>query len=191
MLKKVAPMDARFYLGIDALYYLLRRCRGIRQLMGTAACTFAFLLACPTQGIAQIVPIPGINFKIGDTVAVVKQALSTETEPEPVPRNSILPSNFPDANRGKTMLHLRTKGIWIFFDPAGLVEVIRLDAPFAGDVKGVRLGDDEKKLIAKLGPPISKATTLATQTYQYVLDDTAYMKFDIGADGVQRIFISK
>jgi hypothetical protein len=92
------------------------------------------------------------------------------------------------------MLHLRTKGVWVFFDPAGLVDVIRLDPPFASDVKGVRLGDDAKAPTEKLGSPLSKANTpgsVGTRTYQYVIDDTAYLKFDVSSDGVQRISVTK
>lgn len=134
----------------------------------------------------------GLNFKLGDDVARVKSALGTSTEPEPMARNTTLPSNM-DPNRGKTFLHLRTKGIWTFFNAQGILETIRLDAPYAGKVKGIGLGDSAAKLKATLGPPIKKPTAayVTMETYRYVLDDSAYISFVVNDDGVQMIFVSR
>ena len=114
-------------------------------------------------------------------------------QPEAMPKSSILPANVPDPNKGKAVLHLRTKGIWAFFSPTGVVETIRLDAPFAGNVLGVKLGDAPKQITEKLGNPIQKPSTafLTMQSYRYVLDDTAYVNYDANDDGVQIILITK
>ncbi|MGF6773953.1 hypothetical protein P3T18_006467 [Paraburkholderia sp. GAS199] len=142
--------------------------------------------------IAQTSPLPQLGFKLGDDVATVKAALKTSADVEPMPRNPLLPTNVPDMNKGKSILHLRTKGIWVFFNAAGTAETIRLDAPFSGDVMGVTIGEDIKKVTAKLGNPISKPNTILTmQTYRYVLDDSAYVTFNANDDGVQVIFITK
>lgn len=141
---------------------------------------------------AQASNLP-FNLMLGDDVATVKAKLNTNTDPEPMPRNPALPAGAFDINKGKTILHLRTKGLWTFFDKDGKLETIRLDAPFDGDVKGVKLGDDDKKLIATLGKPITKPASvfMTMQAYRYVLDDSAYVIFDLGDDGVQYIFINK
>ena len=150
-------------------------------------------LATAQSAAAQTTALPGLGFKLGDPVATVKAALKTDMEPEPMQRSPILPANVPDLNKGKSALHLRTKGIWAFFDATGAVYSIRLDAPFAGSVLGVKLGDTAKQVTEKLGNPIKKPTTvfLTMQAYQYVLDDTAYATFDTNDDGVQIIFITK
>jgi hypothetical protein len=142
---------------------------------------------------AQTAPIPGLGFKLGDDVATVKAALRTDTNPESIPRNPLLPSNMPDANRGKTVLHLRTKGIWAFFDSSGGVYTIRLDAPFTGNVLGVKIGDTTQQVMIKLGNPIKKPSTafLTMQSYQYAIDDSAYASYDINDDEVQIILITK
>ncbi|MGI4983560.1 MAG: hypothetical protein ACRYGL_09595 [Janthinobacterium lividum] len=143
---------------------------------------------------AQSTPLPGVGFKLGDDVATVKEALKTNAETEPMARNPLLPANVPDVNQGKTVLHLRTKGIWVFFNPSGNVQTIRLDAPFGGNVLGVKIGDKVAKISEKLGSPIKKPATvplLNTQSYQYVIDDSAYVNFLANEDGVQIIFITR
>ncbi len=142
---------------------------------------------------AQITAVPSVGFKLGDDVTTVKAALKTNLDPEPMERNPALPATMVDINKGKTVLHLRTKGIWAFFNPSGTVEIIRLDAPFSGDVLGVKLGDDAKKVTTRLGNPIKKpyAAFVTMSSYQYAIDDSAYVAFDLNDDGVQYIFIRK
>lgn len=156
---------------------------------------FALLAALTSaQGaFAQMVPVPELGFKLGDDVSRVKSALRTTAETEPMARSVALPPGIPDPNKGKSVLHLRTRGVWAFFNASGNVESIRLDAPFAGTVLGIRLGDDTKKVTSKLGKPIKNPfpAFLVMQGYQYVLDDSAYVTFDVNDDGVQVIFISR
>jgi hypothetical protein len=163
----------------------------IRRIFAAAA-LLASLTAAP-WAVAQTAPLPTLGFKLGDDVATVKSALKTNVDTEPMAKSPLLPSNVPDINRGKTVLHLRTKGIWVFFSPAGVAETIRLDAPFSGDVLGVKLGDTPAQITQKLGKPIRKPGTemLTLQSYQYVIDDSAYAKFLANDDGVQIIFITK
>ena len=153
----------------------------------------AFVFIFPAMSaLAQAANLP-FKLALGDDVATVKSKLGTNIDPEPMPRNPVLPAAAPDVNRGKTILHLRTKGVWAFFDKDGKLEIIRLDAPFNGDVRGVKLGDDENKLIATVGKPITKPTSafMNTMAYRYVWDDSAYLTFDVSDDGVQYIFITK
>ena len=100
---------------------------------------------------------------------------------------------FANLNAGKTNLFLRTKGIRVFFSKAGVVEMIKFEPPFAGSINGVKLGDTEKKVRDLKGKPIKTPWSFgAAQAFLYVLDDTAYIRFDINeTDGVQTIFIQK
>ena len=149
-------------------------------------------LTAAQSTMAQTTPVANLGFKVGDDVATVKAALNTTAEPEPMQKSPLLPANVPDINRGKTVRHLRTKGIWVFFDATGTAETIRLDAPFAGDVLGVKLGETTKQVIKKLGDPIKKPGTFGNpQTYRYVIDDAGYVTYDTNDDGVQMIFITK
>lgn len=142
---------------------------------------------------AQTTPIPELGFKLGDDVATVKAALKTDAEIEPMEIGPGLISHATDMNKGKSVLHLRTKGIWVFFSATGTAETIRLDAPYTGQILGMKLGDDVKKLIATRGNPIFKPTPafMTMQAYRYALDDSAYVSFDVDDDGIQYIFITK
>ena len=72
----------------------------------------------------------------------------------------------------KTFLHLKTKGIWAFFDKNDKVATIRLDALFKDAVNGIKIGDTLSDVKAALGEPIKKPTTLVFMTsYFYVLND--------------------
>ena len=132
-----------------------------------------------------------LNFRLGDDVGRVKQALGTNTEPEEMRRTPGLPANV-DPNRGKTFMHLRTRGIWVFFRNDKL-ETIRLDAPYAGHVRGIGIGDPVKKVKSTLGPPQVKPWSVGmNQAYRYALNDDAYLIFHVNPDDeVQIIFINK
>lgn len=143
------------------------------------------------SGWAQQVKVEGLTFKIGDDVTTVKTGLHTNLDPEPM--ESSMPTSISNPNSGKTFIHLRTKGIWAFFNKKEIVESIRFDAPFAGSIAGVKLGDSEKTVRTVMGKPIKTPWAFgANQAFLYVLDDTAYIRFDINeAEGVQTIFINK
>lgn len=147
------------------------------------------LFSLPVLG--QQTPVEGISFKLGDEIQTVKDALNTNLDPEPMENTS--PSGFPNSNAGKTVLFLRTKGIRVFFNKAGIAQTIRFEPPFAGAISGIKLGDTEKKVRDLKGKPIKNPWQFgAAQAFLYALDDTAYVRFDISEnDGVQTIFIQK
>jgi hypothetical protein len=140
---------------------------------------------------AQLNPIPGLGFKLGDDVSTVKAALNTKMDVEAQSRNPALPSFINDPNKGKTFLHLRTRGVWVFFNSAGQVETIRLDAPYPGTLLGVAIGDSLDKVSSTLGKPVKKPPFAmpGQQSLIYVLDDAAYVRLDISDDGVQTMLI--
>jgi len=150
-------------------------------------------IAAPVSAYAQQSGLPGLPVKLGDEVQSVKAALNTSIDPEPMERSPALPAGAVDPNKGKSVLHLRTKGIWVFFSAAGKAEIIRMDAPYSGSVKGIKIGDSSQKLTSTLGQPIKKPwpVFVTMQAYQYVLDDSAYVNFSVNDDGVQYIFLTR
>lgn len=151
----------------------------------TSITSFAF------PALAQQVPVEGISFKLGDDVQTVKNGLKTNLDPEPMETSS--PSPFTNMSAGKTTLFLRTKGIRVNFNKAGVVEMIKFEPPFAGSINGIRLGDTERKVRELKGKPIKAPWQFgAAQAFLYALDDTAYIRIDINEnEGVQSIFIQK
>lgn len=164
----------------------------MKEMIQKSALVMCITFGC-ISGYAQQSKIDGLPFKIGDDVATVKAALHTTIDPEPMENPFTgAAANVANPNAGKSLIHLRTKGIWAFFKK-DVVETIRLDAPFSESVAGIKLGDSEKKLFAAKGKPIKPPTPLGlNKTYQYVLDDSAYIRFEVSeADGVQTIWINK
>jgi len=147
-------------------------------------------LSLPALG--QLTPVEGISFKLGDDAQTVKNSLKTNIDPEPIENISAVPG-FANPNAGKTTLFLRTKGIRVNFNKAGVVEMIKFEPPFAGSINGIKLGDTEKKVRELKGKPIKTPWQFgAAQAFLYALDDTAYIRIDITeSEGVQSIFIQK
>jgi len=136
--------------------------------------------------------VSALDIHMGDSVNTVKSVLKTGVDPMPVSRPSTLPANVPDMNAGKTSLHLVDKGIWVFFDQNGRVYTVRVDAPYAGEIKGIRVGDDAGTLRARLGEPLPSMGPVAPpgfQSHRYVLDETRYVRFDVLGARIRTIFI--
>jgi hypothetical protein len=159
--------------------------------MKSGLVAFASLMLFSLPVPAQQTPVDGIAFKLGDDIQTVKNALKTNLDPEPMENTS--PTGFGNPNAGKTVLFLRTKGIRVFFNKAGLAQTIRFEPPFASPINGVKLGDTEKKVRDLKGKPIKNPWRFGeTQAFLYALDDTAYIRFDISEnDGVETIFLQK
>jgi hypothetical protein len=162
----------------------------LRTLVAATIIASLSLPACAQQTFTQQTLVEGITFKLGDDVQTVKNALKTDLDPESMDTSS---SSFANLNAGKTNLFLRTKGIRVFFNRAGVVEMIKFQPPFAGSISGIKLGDTEKKVRDLKGKPIKTPWQFgAEQVFLYVLDDTAYLRIDINEnEGVQSIFIQK
>lgn len=149
------------------------------------------LLTCSSTALwAQLSNVEGLNFKLGDDLNVVKKALQTSIEPEPVDSGSGI---FNGVVTVRSVLFLRSKGIKVFFNKKDAVESIRIEPPFAGAVYGVKLGDTGTSLRSAKGKPVKAPWAYGSVQFSlYVLDDTAYIRFDTtDADGVQAITIQK
>jgi len=132
--------------------------------------------------------VDGLPVRLGDTYDQVKEAYHTPLEAEPV-------EGVP-ALRGATNLHLKTKGVWFFFDRSERIITIWLHAPFPGTVAGVKIGDTVSKMIKVLGKPI-KTTVPVNDTqpriYAYYLDDVTTALFETVGDSdvIEMILLQK
>jgi hypothetical protein len=130
--------------------------------------------------------IEGMPLHTGDTLDKVREIYKTDKQPEPY-KTTI--------EEGKTELRLRTKGVWFFFDKDNKIYTIRLDAPFAGAINGVRIGDSREKMMDVLGQPIKTLKPLSDSgpfSYIYYLDDDTTANFTVDSDGkLETVFLTK
>jgi hypothetical protein len=147
----------------------------------------AALICCLTFTSAHAVEVEQLPIRLGDTYEAVKEAYQTPLEPEP---------NESSAIRGSTNLHLKTKGVWFFFDRTGKIYTIRLDAPFPGKVGGVNIGDSVSKMMKVLGKPAKSPAPINNmfpRSYIYYLDDVTTARFQttVNGDEIETIFLIK
>jgi hypothetical protein len=125
---------------------------------------------------------------LGDSIERVQSALGTEVKPEPF--TSV-------ATTGGTAIRLRTRGIWVFFDKEGKAQTIRLDAPFAGELKGVKIGSSYASIVEKLGQPaktlkVGVAIPGRLEPVIYYLSDAEGIRMDFDRDGLlETVYIVK
>ncbi len=138
--------------------------------------------------IAQDKKIEGLPVSLGDSIEKVKSALETTLEPEES-RSAV--------QRNTKALRLKTRGIWVFFDQDGRAYNIRLDAPFAGNVGGVQIGNSRALLVEKLGKPAKVLKDMVMglnkfEPYLYYIDDRTTVRFDFDRDGeIETMFVLK
>jgi hypothetical protein len=167
-----------------------------------------FAFAGVGQAPAQTADVENMPIRIGDTIERVREAYQTRLEPEP----------FDSIYKGATALRLKTRGVWFFFDRNGRIYTIRLDAPFAGTIKGIRIGDTAAKVLDVLGQPIIPKPPQQSASpgflyrfddevmlprppplpkfgppgFLYRLDDDVMAKLDLDDDNqVETVFLSK
>jgi len=130
--------------------------------------------------------IEGVPVSICDSVDEARAALHTDVEPEVM-------APLPGETAGKTFIHLKTKGLWAFFNSAGKVETIRLEAPFAGVVGGVRIGDKLEHVKTTLGEPLKPPFEFGrSMAHIYALTDVVSLRVDINKSGtVETLFLIK
>jgi hypothetical protein len=145
-----------------------------------------FVAAGFASASAATANIEGLSIRIGDTSDKVKEVYQTDLEPEP--SESVV-------NRGTTALRLKTKGVWFFFTREGKIYTIRLDAPFAGKVGGIKIGDTVTQMIKVLGRPAKtpkQISPLQPRSYIYYLDDVTTANFQANTDDeIETVFLIK
>ena len=119
---------------------------------------------------AQSPRIEGVPIKIGDSVEMVKKAYATTIEPE---------ANQVGTRIDGTKLYLRSKGVLVVFDRQGTVRTIRLEAPFSGNIGGVKIGHRRTEVEKLLGSPGKKMhpPKVQMESYDYFFDDSATTRF--------------
>jgi len=152
-----------------------------RIIFAFAALAFSALVAAQQP---QGTVIEGLPIGLGDSIEKVRAALGTDQQP--IDSKSAVRKN-------TKQLRLTAMGIWVFFDQDGKVYNIRLDAPFAGSIGGVRIGDSWSTLVERLGKParvLEIPGKSGQQPYLYHLDDRTSVRFDFNLDGeVETVFI--
>ena len=142
---------------------------------------------CAALVSARALDVDQLPIKLGDTYDNVKEAYQTTLEPETLERSAI---------PGSTSLRLKTKGVWFFFDRSGKIYTIRLDAPFAGKVAGIKIGDTTARMMKVLGKPAKTPvpiTNMMPRSFIYYPDDTTTVQFQTApnTEDIETIFIVK
>jgi hypothetical protein len=139
-----------------------------------------------TASFAQTATMEGLQVAPGDKVDKVKEVYQIQRDPEPTNSATM---------QGATSLRLKGKGIWFFFTAESQIYTIRLDAPFTGRIKGIRVGDSLSKLQDALGTPVRVVKSLDPQAprgYVYYLDDATTANFQVNAeDKVETVLVGK
>lgn len=144
----------------------------------------ALSMSVPALACAQ--RIQGLPIQPGDTVEAVQAAYGTSEAPQPS----------QSARKNVTALHLSSRGVWAFFDQDRKVYTIRLEAPFDGDIGGVKIGSTRAFLIETLGQPtrivqMGIASSVQPEPYLYELGERK-ARFDFDQNGViEKILILK
>ncbi|MEI7590386.1 MAG: hypothetical protein WCJ49_03640 [Deltaproteobacteria bacterium] len=154
-----------------------------KKILGVCFIVFFFLQVFAASAEEQI--ISGMPIKIGDSIIQVQKSFNTNIEP------SVMESKL-SSGKERTELRLRTKGVWIFFDKNNMVATIRLEAPFEGSFKGIKIGDNAKLLEEKWGKPVKKVKWGRSDNYLYYPDDNYGVKFSFDEeDMIDIVFVSK
>jgi hypothetical protein len=105
-------------------------------------------------------PIALVPFKLGDNVNTVKAAMDFESDPQPVEGETL-------TKQEVSSLNAPWRGIRVFFNKDGRVDLVRLQDPFPGVIHGVKIGDSLKSALATLGPPTKTSWVLFADMYPY------------------------
>lgn len=149
-----------------------------------AICTYAFISARDIRkehvpSINSNTQKLGLLVKLGDTPDQVNRAYHIPLSPE-APTIGYPSSDF-----------LPQEGICFFFDKTGKIYKIRLESPFQGNVKGIKIGDSSETVLKSLDEP-TRSTTLSGQSSPnifYYTHEGLELRFD-STGVVQTIFLS-
>lgn len=144
-----------------------------------AAALLAAMLAACAASSANLGQPAGSPVRLGSTVAEARQALGTSIEPV---RDAAPPAELT--------LAADAQGVQLFFDKADRVRTVRLRAPYAAPVMGVRIGDPVERVLSAQGKPYAKATASGQTGYTYHPDSITILTYFVGTDErVEAIFL--
>lgn len=138
-----------------------------------------------SQAAPAAAPAPGgLGVRIGDSIAQAKAALNTSSEAQPFETAT---------SKGGWSLKDAQQGVTVFFDKEGRARTIRIEAPFSGAIRGVRIGDSLATVKARLGEPSRPSFKFGpNDAYLYNGSDNGpgNTRFDTNAAGqVTTIFV--
>ena len=119
--------------------------------------------------------------KLGELWQDAREALATARPLEPY-------FNDPAVQLG-WQLKLEERGIWMFLDDEFRVRTLRFDAPFAGAIDGVHIGDTARRVRQIKGKVDRKwPVDDGRKTWLY---DSPFVRFDfnVETDAVETIFL--
>jgi hypothetical protein len=133
------------------------------------------LAPAPGRSLAAESSAPGtIEVTVGESLQDLQSALKINQTP----------SEISSASGHETQLRLPERGLWIFFDSDNRVTQYRFDAPFAGSIHGVKVGDSMAQAQVALGPPAYPVRTVALgQAFVYQQDNGLTIRCDFDSSG--------
>ena len=157
--------------------------KSLNQLSGNVLATLQSLgvKAVPTPPARPI--ITAIPVQLGDSVAAVQAALGTTASPQ----------RSESATRDtSTSLRLPERGLMVFFGADNVVQTLRFDAPYAGEVRGIKLGSTRQTVLESLGEPTRIFETLPMRPSLLYRSSAGTVRYDLDLHGkVQTIFVFK
>lgn len=130
-----------------------------------------------TSAAVQDVPLRAIP---GDGIAKIQAAYPGS--PAPVPYSSAAPID-------KQLIRLRDKGIWFFLTSDGVINTVRLDSPFGGEINGIHIGNrlnEVQRVLGSAGKPLpvmsQSAIALPPSAYIFATDPRYRIRVDLDAD---------
>lgn len=129
---------------------------------------------------AQQPKLVDLPFTLGDSINTVRSATNGDVEAMTKSGGEVVP-----------FIHLKDRGIWIFFSQQKTVESIRLNSPYSGYVAGVKVGETEQALQTIMGNPVKTPWVFGkSKAYLYELSPEANARYDVSTDGkVENIFV--
>lgn len=115
------------------------------------------------------IKIEGLKAELGDPIERVRTAYNIKNEP---------------TTSGRALLHrVPLEGLFFFFDTDSTLYQVRMDAPFAGSLQGIRIGDQVDKVLEQLGQPYTAPWDFgANKAYAFQLGQIV-LRYDIAIDG--------
>lgn len=130
------------------------------------------------------VTIQGMPVKIGDTIEDVQKAFNTDLVPQ------LVKTSNPDISP-VSVIHLAQQGVWVFFQNNKTV-ILRMDAAFAGNISGIKIGDPSSKIEKILGPA-QHGSTGKFDSYTYNFSSLPTIRFEVNPNHgqLERIFFQE
>ena len=155
-----------------------------RQLVGVCQLFIISLMFSSLYGCAVISEsrVDHLPIALDDSLETVVAAFDTSIKPTPFSSNYI---------KEGSQLHLRRRGIRVFFDADERAIIIRLDAPFHDGIDGIRIADRLAKLLELKGEPLREPWSF-NGNLAYVFDHSSGSKvrYDVTPAGkVETIYL--